>query len=87
MLYAKFAWNWLSGSGEEDFQNNSMDFRYFVIISPTKIEDVVHHFNKHQILSTKDALCLVETGLYSGSGEVENVRSLQIDRQTTDDRR
>ena len=35
MLYAKFGWNWLSGSGE-DVLISSMYFRYFVIISPLK---------------------------------------------------
>ena len=34
MLCVKFGWNWLSGSGEEDFLISSMYFRYFVIISP-----------------------------------------------------
>ena len=34
MLCAKFGWNWLSGSGEEDFWISSMYFRYFIIISP-----------------------------------------------------
>ena len=33
---AKIDWNWLSGSGEEDFFISSMYFRYFVIISPWK---------------------------------------------------
>ena len=36
MLCAKVGWNWLSGSGEEDFLISSMYFRYFVIISPWK---------------------------------------------------
>ena len=36
MLCAKFGWNWLSGSGEEDFLISSMNFHYFVIISPLK---------------------------------------------------
>ena len=36
MLCAKFGWNWLSGSGEEDFLIWSMYFHYFVIISPRK---------------------------------------------------
>ena len=36
MLCAKFGWNWLSGSGEEDFFVSSMNFYYFVIISPRK---------------------------------------------------
>ena len=33
MICAKFGWNWLSGSGEEDFLILSMYFRYLVIIS------------------------------------------------------
>ena len=36
MLCAKFGWNWLSGSGEEDFLISSMYHRYFVIIFPWK---------------------------------------------------
>ena len=36
MHYAKFGWNWPSGSGEEDFLISSMYFRFFVIISPWK---------------------------------------------------
>ena len=36
MLCAKFGWNWLSGSGEDDFLISSMYFHYFVIISPWK---------------------------------------------------
>ena len=36
MLCAKFGWNWLSGSGEEDFLISSLYFLYFVIISPRK---------------------------------------------------
>ena len=36
MLWAKFCWNWLSGSGEEEFQISSMFFVYFIIISPWK---------------------------------------------------
>mgnify|MGYP003692482891 CR=1 FL=1 len=36
MLCAKFGWNCLSGSGEEDFLILSMYFRYFLIISPWK---------------------------------------------------
>ena len=33
MICAKFGWNWSIGSGEEDFENSSIYFRYFVIIS------------------------------------------------------
>ena len=36
MFCAKIGWNWLSGSGEEDFLILSMYFRYFVIISAWK---------------------------------------------------
>ena len=36
MLYAKFGWNWPSGSGEGDFYIWSMFFCYFEIISPWK---------------------------------------------------
>ena len=36
MLCVKFGWNWLSGSGEEDFWISSMYFRHFLIISPWK---------------------------------------------------
>ena len=36
MLYAEIDWNWLRGSGEEDFLISSMYFRYFVIISAWK---------------------------------------------------
>ena len=36
MLCAKFGWNWPSGSGGEDFLISSMNFCYFLIISPWK---------------------------------------------------
>ena len=37
MLYTTFGWNWLSGSGEEDFLKfHHLYFPYFVIISPRK---------------------------------------------------
>ena len=36
MLCAMFGWNWLSGSGEEEYLIYSMHFRVFVIISPWK---------------------------------------------------
>ena len=37
MLCAKFGWNWLNGSGEEDFWISSIYFRYFIIISPWRM--------------------------------------------------
>ena len=36
MLCAKFGWNWLSGSGEEQFLISSIYYSYFVIISSWK---------------------------------------------------
>ena len=36
MHCAKFGWNWLSGSWEDEFYILSIYFRYFVIISPWK---------------------------------------------------
>ena len=36
MLCAKIGWNWLCGSGEENFLISSMYFRYFIIISLCK---------------------------------------------------
>ena len=36
MLCPRFGWDWLSGSGEEDFLVSSIYFRYFVFISPWK---------------------------------------------------
>ena len=36
MLWAKFGWNWPSGSGEEDFKISSPCFCYFAIMSPRK---------------------------------------------------
>ena len=91
MLFAKFDWNWPSGSGEEDYLILSMCFRYFVIISPWKRAGpfIWTNFNP---LHPK-MLCAKFWS--SGSGEEdENVKSLQTDghtdgqtdRQTTDDR-
>ena len=49
------------------------------------------HLNKLESPSPKNALCQVWLKLASGSGEEENVKSLQtdrlVDRLTTDDRR
>jgi hypothetical protein len=33
MIYAKFDWNWLAGSGDKDFLKISVYFYSFVIIS------------------------------------------------------
>ena len=42
MPCAKFGWNWISGSGEEDFKILSMYFHYFIIISPWKKGGAFH---------------------------------------------
>ena len=38
MICAKNGWNWLSGSGEEDFLISPIYFRYFIIIYLTTFE-------------------------------------------------
>ena len=57
MHCAKFGWNWLSGSGEEDFLISSMYFCYFINISPWKGRAL--HLNKRETPSPKGALCQV----------------------------
>ena len=89
MLCANFGWNWLSGSGEEIFLISSMNFRYFVIISPWKRAwpFIWRNYNPHypRMLCAKFGW-----NWRSGSGEDENVKSLQTDgqtdRQTMDER-
>ena len=58
MLFAKFGWNWPSGSWEEDFIILSMYFRYLVIISPWK-KGVALHLNKLESPPPKNALCQI----------------------------
>ena len=90
MLCAKYSWNWLSGSGEEDFLISSMYFHYFVIISPWKRAGpfIWTNLNPHY----PRMLC-AKFGWDWPSGsweEEENVKSLQTDGQTnrrTDGRR
>ena len=53
----KFVWNWLSGSGEEDYLISSMYFRYFVIFSPWKRAGPSSE--QTWIPSTKGCLCQV----------------------------
>ena len=62
MLCAKFGWNWLSGSGEEDFFISWMYFYHFVIISPLKGRGPL--FKKNLIPFTQwcFVLSLVEIG-------------------------
>ena len=102
MLCAKFGWNWLSGSGEEDFLILSMYFHYFIIIFPWKRAGPFIWTNLNPIYPRM--LCAKFGWNWpSVSGEEdENVKSLQTDgqmdgqtdgrtdgqtdRQTTDDR-
>ena len=60
---AKFGWNWLSGTGEDDFKILSMYFHYFVIISPWK-KGRGPSFEQTRILITQECfvLSLVEIG-------------------------
>ena len=90
MLCAKFGWNWPSGSWEEDFLISSMYFRYFVLISPWKRARPFIWTNLN-LLHPRMLCAKFGWNWPSGSGEeVENVKSLQMDRQTdrqTDRRR
>ena len=82
MLCAKFGWNWLSGSGEEDFLISSMYFHYFVIISLWKGAGPFIQTNLNPFYPRM--LCAKFGWNWpSGSGEEdENVKSLQTDRRT-----
>ena len=51
MLCAKFCWNWLSSSGEEDYWISSMYFRYFLIISHWKYGEALNLVNLFSQLS------------------------------------
>ena len=93
MLCAKIGWNWLIGSGEENFLIMSMYFRYFVIISLWKRAGPFIWTNLNPL--HPGILCAKFSWNWpSGSGEQdENVKSLQTDGwtdgrtdiQTTDD--
>ena len=92
MLCAKFGWNWLSGSGEEDFWMSSMYFHYFIIISPWRR---VGPFIWTNFNPLHPGILCAKFGWNwpSGSGEEdENVKSLQTDgrtdrRRTTSDQK
>ena len=82
MLCAKFGWNWLSGSGEEDFLILSMYFHHFIIISPLKRPGPFIWTNLNP-LHLRMLCAKFGWNWPSGSGEDdENVKSLQTDRQT-----
>ena len=82
MLCAKFGWNWISGSAEEDFLILSMYFLYFVIISPWKRAWPFIWTNLNP-LHPRMLCAKFGWNWPSSSGEEdENVKSLQTDRQT-----
>ena len=84
MLCAKIGWNWLSGSGEEDFLISSVYFHYFIIISPWKRAGPFIWTNLNP-LHLRMLCAKFGWNWPSGSGEKdENVKSLQTDRQKTD---
>ena len=87
MLCAKFGWNWPSGSGEEDFLISSMYFCYFVIIPPWKRAGPFIWTNLNPLHPRM--LCAKFGWNWPSSSGVkdENVKSLQMDRQTIDDGR
>ena len=78
----KFGWNWLSGSGEEDFLISSMYFIYFIIISPWKRVGPFIWTNLNP-LHLRMLCAKFGWNCPNGSGEQdENVKSLQTDGQT-----
>ena len=86
MLPAKFNWNLPSGSGEEDFQITSIYFLYFANISPWKrtLPSIWTY-----VIALHARLILVIFGSNwqrRCAEEDENVKSLQMDGQTPDDR-
>ena len=58
MLGAKFGWNWLSGSGEEDFKKNFNIILHFHYYLPLKKGGALH-LNKFESPPPKNALCQV----------------------------
>ena len=81
MFSAKFGWNWLCGSGEEDFLILSMYCRYFVIISPLKKIMSFIYINLN-LLYQRMLCAKFGWNWPSGSWEKdENVKGLQTDGQ------
>ena len=89
MLCAKFGWNWLSGSVEEDFWISSMYFRYFIINPPWRR---VGPFIWKNLNPLHPRMLCAKFGWNwpSGSGERWKMwkvyRQRRTDGQTTDDR-
>ena len=82
MFCSKFGWNWHCGSGEEDNYILSKYFPCFVIISAWKR---MWPFICRNLNPLRPRMLYAKFGwnwLY-GSGEDENVKSLQTDKQMT----
>jgi hypothetical protein len=56
MICTKFYWNWLAGSGEEDFKKNFSKFLLFCYYLPLGKGVVLHLYNSESSLP-KDDLC------------------------------
>ena len=88
MLCAKFGWNWISSSGEEDFFNFVNGFLLFRNYLP--LEKGAGPFIWTNVNSLHPLMHCAKFGWIwpSGPGEDENVKSLdkQIDGQTKDDK-
>ena len=67
MVWAKFGWNWINGSGEEDFLNDVNVFSLFRNYFPLEKGGVLL-LNKLESPLSKDALCQVWLKLAQWSG-------------------
>jgi hypothetical protein len=90
MICTKFYWNWLAGSGEENFKiiSKFLLFRYYL---PLGKEVVLHLYNSESSLP-KDELCQLWLKLaqrfWRRSWKCKSLTDRrQKDRQTTDKRR
>ena len=80
MLCAKFGWNWLCGSGEEDCLIASMYVRYFVIISPWKRAQLFIWINSNYL---HFGMLCANFGLNWPSGSGEDVKKCEKFTTTT----
>ena len=90
LSFAKFDWNWPSGSGEEDFLISSIYFHYFVIISPWQRAVPFIWTNLNPLHSRMFCASLVDSGRVVLETKMKMWKGLQTDGQTdrrTDRRR
>ena len=89
MLFAKFGWNWPSGSGDKRFLNFVDVFSLFRNYLPLEKGGALH-LNKLESPSPKNALCQVWLKLaqwfWRRRWKCEKFTDGQTDRQTTDNR-